>query len=100
MYLKDFAEAIALPKISDSDSYLAYLPLYHTFGRWLELIGAIYWGAQYSFMENPSAETMMNNMQMVNPTIFISIPKKWIQLYEHISSKVDIELDEEEFIKD
>ena len=96
---KRFCRAIALPKISDSDSYLAYLPLYHTFGRWLELIGAIYWGAQYSFMENPSAETMMNNMQMVQPTIFISIPKKWIQLYEHISAKVDIEVDEEEFIK-
>lgn len=96
---KRFCRAIALPKISDSDSYLAYLPLYHTFGRWLELIGAIYWGAQYSFMENPSAETMINNMKMVAPTIFISIPKKWIQLYEHISSKVDIELDDEQVIK-
>lgn len=96
---KRFCRAIALPQINDSDSYLAYLPLYHTFGRWLELIGSIYWGAQYSFMENPSAETMINNMKMVQPTIFISIPKKWTQLYEHISSKVDIEIDDEEVIK-
>ncbi|MCB0750184.1 MAG: AMP-binding protein, partial [Ignavibacteriae bacterium] len=96
---KRFCRAIALPKINDSDSFLAYLPLYHTFGRWLELMGSIFWGTTYSFMENPSAETMMANMQMVKPTIFISIPKKWMQLYEHISSQVDIEHDEEEKIK-
>lgn len=97
---KRFCRAIALPEIGDKDSYLAYLPLYHTFGRWLELVGAIFWGAEYSFMENPSAETMMNNMQMVKPTIFISIPKKWMQLYEHISSKIDIEIAEERLIKE
>ncbi|MCB9249270.1 MAG: AMP-binding protein [Ignavibacteriales bacterium] len=90
---KRFCRAIALPEIGDNDLYLAFLPLYHTFGRWLELFGSIFWGATYSFMENPSAETMIANMNMVQPTIFISIPKKWIQLYEFISSKVDIEAD-------
>ncbi len=96
---KRFCRAIALPKINDSDRFLAYLPLYHTFGRWLELMGTIFWGTTYSFMENPSAETMISNMQMIKPSIFISIPKKWLQLYEHISAKVDVELDEEYLIK-
>ncbi len=96
---KRFCRAIALPKINDQDSFLSYLPLYHTFGRWLELMGTIYWGATYSFMENPSAETMISNMQMVKPSIFISIPKKWIQLYDNISAKVNVEEDDEDVIK-
>ncbi len=95
---KRFCRAIAIPKINDSDLFLAFLPLYHTFGRWFELFGTIFWGATYSFMENPSAETMIANMNLVHPTIFISIPKKWIQLYEFIGSKIDIEADTNENI--
>ena len=97
---KRFCRAIALPKIGDSDRFLSFLPLYHTFGRWLELMGTIFWGTSYSFMENPSAETMISNMQMIQPTIFISIPKKWLQLYESITSSVDIEHDDEKIIRD
>ena len=95
---KRFCRAIALPKINDEDTFLSYLPLFHTFGRWFEMMGSIFWGATYAFMENPSAETMMMNMQMVKPSIFISIPKKWMQLYEYISAKVDIEQDDEKLI--
>lgn len=91
---KRFCRAMAIPKLGDKDRYLSFLPLYHTFGRYLEMLGAIFWGAEYSFMENPSVETMIQNMRMIKPTIFISIPKKWIQLYESIESKVDLELDE------
>ncbi|MGD8778653.1 MAG: GNAT family N-acetyltransferase [Ignavibacteria bacterium] len=96
---KRFCRAMALPKINDDDRYLAYLPLFHTFGRYLEMTGAIFWGAEYVFMENPSAETMVANMQQVKPSIFISVPKKWMQLYERITSEVDIEFDDEETIK-
>ncbi|MBI1931448.1 MAG: AMP-binding protein [Ignavibacteriales bacterium] len=95
---KRFCRAIALPEINDNDNFLAFLPLYHTFGRWLEMIGSIFWGAAYSFMENPSAETMIANMNLIHPSVFISIPKKWIQLYEFIASKVDIESDTDEKI--
>jgi len=42
---------------------------------------------------------MIANMKLVKPTIFISIPKKWMQLYEQVSYKVDIEMDEHETIK-
>lgn len=91
---KRFCRAMAIPGISDADRYLAFLPLYHTFGRWLEMTGAIFWGAEYCFMENPSVETMIENMQLVKPSIFISIPKKWIQLYDYITTRVDVEVDE------
>jgi long-chain acyl-CoA synthetase len=90
---KRFMRAMALPKISDKDLYLSFLPLFHTFGRFLELSGSIFWGAEYCFMENPSVETMISNMNLVKPTIFISIPKKWLQLYEAVNARVNIELD-------
>ncbi len=87
---KRFARAMALPKIGENDIFLAYLPLFHTFGRWLEMTGSIFWAARYVFMENPSAEIMVDNMQRVKPTIFISIPKKWYQLYERIGQDIDL----------
>ncbi len=34
-------------------------------------------------------------MELVHPSVFISIPKKWVQLYESIGAQVDIEVDEE-----
>ncbi len=97
---KRFCRAAALPEISDEDKFIAYLPLFHTFGRYLEMMGAIFWGAEYVFMENPSVDVMLSNMQKVKPSIFISIPKKWIQLYEEIIKRVDIELAEESEIVD
>ncbi len=96
---KRFCRAMAIPAIGEDDRFLAFLPLYHTFGRWLEMAGAIFWGAEYCFMENPAVETMIDNMQLVKPTIFISIPKKWIQLYEYITTRVDIEADDDDKIK-
>ena len=97
---KRFCRAMAIPGISDKDRYLAFLPLYHTFGRWLEMTGAIFWGAEYCFMENPSVETMIDNMRLVKPSIFISIPKKWIQLYEYITTRIDVEVDDDIKIKE
>ncbi len=96
---KRFCRAMAIPFLGDKDRYLSFLPLFHTFGRYLELTGSIFWGAEYTFMENPSVETMIENMNVVKPTIFISIPKKWIQLYEAINELVNIELDDEEEIE-
>lgn len=97
---KRFCRAMAIPEIGDSDRFLSYLPLYHTFGRWLEMTGSIFWGAEYIFMENPSIETMINNFRSAKPSIFISIPKKWMQLYEAIITKVDIESEDDRKIKE
>ncbi len=96
---KRFCRAMALPKIGRDDRFLAYLPLYHTFGRYLEMLGALFWTAEYFFMENPAVETMIRNMQLVRPTIFISIPKKWLQLYEYITATVDVEIEDEQVIR-
>ncbi len=96
---KRFCRAMAIPEIGDEDRFICFLPLYHTFGRYLEMTGSVFWAAEYCFLENPSVEAMISNMRLVKPTVFISIPKKWMQLYEYITSKVDIEVDELEKIK-
>ncbi|MFQ5603232.1 MAG: GNAT family N-acetyltransferase [bacterium] len=87
---KRFARAIALPEISDKDVFLCYLPLFHTFGRFFEMMGCLFWGSTYVFMENPKLETMLENFQKVKPTVFISIPKKWMQIYDKLQEKIDI----------
>ncbi|MCU0302796.1 MAG: AMP-binding protein [Thermoanaerobaculales bacterium] len=88
---KRFARALALPAIGDGDRFLAYLPLYHTFGRFLEMCGCVFWGATYHFAESPSIDSLVREMGEVRPTVFISIPMKWMQLAERIGQEVDVE---------
>jgi long-subunit acyl-CoA synthetase (AMP-forming)/GNAT superfamily N-acetyltransferase len=86
---KRFARALAIPEIGEDDVLLCYLPLYHTFGRYLELIGCVFWGATYCFLSNPSVEALVSRMRRHRPSVFISVPKKWIQLYERITELAD-----------
>ncbi len=88
---KRFARALALPEIGEDDRFLCYLPLFHTFGRFLELCGSIFWGATYRFAESPSIDSLASDMQDFHPTVFISIPMKWIQLHELVRQEVDVE---------
>jgi long-subunit acyl-CoA synthetase (AMP-forming)/ribosomal protein S18 acetylase RimI-like enzyme len=96
---KRFCRALALPEIGHGDRFLCYLPLFHTFGRWLEMMGCVFWGATYHFLENPAVETIVESMRRVEPTVFISIPKKWHQLYDVITAHVDPEIGAEEEIQ-
>ena len=97
---KRFARALALPNIGSDDIFLCYLPLFHTFGRFFELMGSIFWGSSYCFAQSPSFNSLLNDFKIVKPTIFISIPKRWVQLYEFIRTEVDIDDDDEKKIKD
>ncbi len=86
---KRFARALALPEIGEDDVFLCYLPLFHTFGRYLEMYGCIFWGATYVFLDSPSVEALVGGMRRWRPTVFISVPKKWIQLHEAIAQEAD-----------
>lgn len=96
---KRFARSFALPEIGDKDVFLCYLPLFHTFGRYLEMLGCIFWGARYVFMEDPSLDVMLERFARYRPTVMISIPKKWIELYEEIGRRADIEHDSDEALQ-
>jgi len=88
---KRFARALALPDIGDDDVFICYLPLCHTFGRFLELAGCVFWGATYVFAESTSIEVLADQMRRERASVMISIPLKWIQLYELVRQEVDIE---------
>ncbi|MFH1001478.1 MAG: AMP-binding protein, partial [Bacteroidota bacterium] len=57
---KRFARAAAVPLVGNQEVLLCFLPLYHTFGRYLELLGSIYWNGTYVFTGNTSAETLIS----------------------------------------
>ncbi|MFW5952387.1 MAG: AMP-binding protein, partial [Gemmatimonadota bacterium] len=79
---KRFARGAALPDVGEDEVLLCYLPLFHTFGRYLELLGSIYWRGTYSFAGNPSTETLLSQLTRVRPTGLISIPLRWKQIFE------------------
>ncbi len=89
LVFKRFARGLALPEIGDTDVFLSYLPLYHTFGRYLEMLGSVFWGAMYCFLPDPSVEALIDGMRRYRPSVFISVPRKWIQLYEAICQQAD-----------
>ena len=100
LVFKRFARGLAIPGIGDTDVLLCFLPLFHTFGRFLEMLGSIYWGATYCFLENPSVEAMVAGMRRFRPTVFISVPKKWMQLHETIARAADpVEASDEELLE-
>ncbi len=92
---KRFARGAALPKLGEEEIMLCYLPLYHTFGRYLEMLGTIYWHGTYVFVGNTSKETLLDLFPKINPTIFISIPLRWQNLYNkclNINEDPELEL--------
>jgi long-chain acyl-CoA synthetase len=90
---KRFARAAALPKVGRDEVLLCFLPLFHTFGRYFEMLGTIYWNGTYVFTGNPSSETLLALFPKVNPTGFISIPLRWSQLYEKTIEEINKETD-------
>ncbi len=81
---KRFARTAALPEVGREEILLCYLPLFHTFGRYLEMLGTIFWGGTYVFSGNPSSETLISQFQKVQPTALISVPVRWVQIREKI----------------
>lgn len=80
MISKRFARAAALPEVGDDETLVAFLPLFHTFGRFLELQGMLFWGGRYVFAGNPGREALFARMRDFHPTGLISIPQRWAEL--------------------
>ncbi|MBU2501589.1 GNAT family N-acetyltransferase [bacterium] len=81
---KRFARAAALPQVGRDETMLCYLPLFHTFGRYLEMLGTIFWGGTYVFAGNPSADTLFAQFEEVRPTALISVPVRWQQIRDKV----------------
>jgi long-subunit acyl-CoA synthetase (AMP-forming)/predicted GNAT family acetyltransferase len=85
---KRFARHAALPE-TGNETMLCFLPLFHTFGRYLELMGSIYWHGTYVFVGNTSSDTLLKLFPEMNPTGFISVPIRWLQLYEKAMERLN-----------
>ena len=79
---KRLCRGFALREVGEGDVFLCYLPLYHTFGRWLELTGTLWWGATYVFARSTAQASLLEDFRAVKPTVFISVPKKWMELQD------------------
>ncbi|HVO20273.1 MAG TPA: GNAT family N-acetyltransferase [Anaeromyxobacter sp.] len=79
---KRLCRGFALGDVGEGDVFLCYLPLYHTFGRWLELMATLWWGATYVFARSTVQASLLEDFRRVKPTVFISVPKKWMELQE------------------
>jgi long-subunit acyl-CoA synthetase (AMP-forming)/predicted GNAT superfamily acetyltransferase len=86
---KRLCRGFALRHVGEGDIFLCYLPLYHTFGRWLEMTGCLWWGATYVFARSTSHTSLLEDFMSVRPTVFISVPKKWIELHESALQEAD-----------
>jgi long-chain acyl-CoA synthetase len=86
---KRFARAAALPSVGKNEVLFCYLPLFHTFGRYLEMMGMIFWHGKYVFAGNPSSETFFKGLNRYNPTGIISIPLRWVQIREKVIKRIE-----------
>ena len=86
---KRFARAAALPDVGRDEVLFCYLPLFHTFGRYLEMMGMVFWGGTYVFAGNTSRETFLKRLAEVEPTGLIGIPLRWRQIQEYCLEQLD-----------
>lgn len=87
---KRFARAAALPDVGRDEVLYCYLPLFHTFGRFLELLGMLFWRGTYVFAGNPSTESFFAGIARVQPTGLISIPLRWTQIREKVLERLEL----------
>ncbi|MBI5544567.1 MAG: GNAT family N-acetyltransferase [Deltaproteobacteria bacterium] len=92
---KRLCRSFALPDIGQGDVMLSYLPLFHTFGRYLELLGALWTGATYVFARSPALSALLEDFAAVGPSLFISVPQKWKELHERAMQEAGGEDDPE-----
>ncbi len=68
------------------DRMLSYLPLAHSFERWIVESHALYIGCHLFFAE--SLDTFLEDLQRARPTLFISVPRLWLKFQLGVFEKV------------
>ena len=74
-------------EILSEDRCMSFLPWAHAFGLLAELFTFVYNNAAIGFAE--SAKTIPENLQEVNPTVFLAVPKVFNKFYDVIQKKFE-----------
>ncbi|RJG13955.1 AMP-dependent synthetase [Pseudomonas cavernicola] len=80
------AQAVADMKIGPTDQYFSYLPLSHAAERFLVELESLYAGAPVAFVE--SLETFAEDLKLVRPTVFFSVPRLWTRFQLGVLEKL------------
>ena len=72
--------------VGSKDRALSYLPLAHATERTVIVGPAIYFGFHLFFVD--SLDTFMTDLQRAQPTLFISVPRLWVQFQAGVHKKI------------
>ena len=78
--------AVKLINIDNTSKFFSYLPLCHIAERFLVELGGIYSGGSIAFGE--SLEKFPNNLQEVQPTVFLGVPRIWSKFQQGVLGKM------------
>jgi long-subunit acyl-CoA synthetase (AMP-forming) len=76
----------ALGDTNHTDRLLSYLPLAHITERTVIAGPAIFGGSELFFVK--SLDTFLTDLLRANPTIFISVPRLWVQFQSGVHAKI------------
>jgi long-subunit acyl-CoA synthetase (AMP-forming) len=68
------------------DRYLSYLPLAHSYERYVGEGMGIFYGMHVYFAE--SLESFLQDLQRARPTLFCSVPRLWMKFQSGVHAKV------------
>ena len=68
------------------DRLLSYLPVSHSFERWVVASHSLYAGFPLYFAE--SLDTFLQDLQRARPTLFISVPRLWLKFQLGVFQKM------------
>ncbi len=72
--------------LDSNDRYLSYLPLAHTYERYVGEGCGIFFGMHLFFTE--ALDTFIRDVQRARPTLFISVPRLWMKFQAGIHAKL------------
>ena len=75
-----------LLEVSPSDRMLSYLPLAHSFDRWVSECISLYTGCHIWFAE--SVDTFVEDVKRARPTLFVSVPRLWLKFQLGVFKKM------------
>lgn len=75
-----------ITKVTQADRMLSYLPLAHITERTVIAGPAIFSGSQVFFVD--TLDTFLADLQRAQPTVFISVPRLWVQFQSGVHKKI------------